>query len=101
MPVKPSGSEEEFFARQEFERRRQAELARVNQRAREEQEQRRALHHMKCPKCGMDLAEIDYRGLAVDKCLGCQGVWLDAGELEAVAGLEKSALDKFFSVFRR
>ncbi len=59
------------------------------------------LHYMRCPKCGMELIEIDYRNIKVDKCSECQGVWLDAGELEATAGLEKSALDRFFGVFKK
>ena len=29
--------------------------------------------------------EIDYKGIKVDKCSACEGVWLDAGELEAVS----------------
>jgi Zn-finger nucleic acid-binding protein len=48
----------------------------------------------------MKLIEVDYKKIKVDKCSHCQGVWLDAGELEAVSGLEKSGLDKFFSVFK-
>jgi Zn-finger nucleic acid-binding protein len=49
----------------------------------------------------MGLIEMDYRDIKVDKCSGCEGVWLDAGELDAVAGLEKSILDGLFNVFKR
>ncbi len=56
---------------------------------------------MKCPKCGMDLIEIDYRCITVDKCSACEGLWPDADELEAVAKLDKTGLDKLFSVFKR
>jgi Zn-finger nucleic acid-binding protein len=55
---------------------------------------------MKCPKCGMALIEVDYKRIKVDKCSHCEGVWLDAGELEAVSDLEKSGLEKFFGVFK-
>ena len=51
--------------------------------------------------CGHNLVEIDYKGIAVDKCSGCDGVWLDAGELEAISLLEKNKLDKWFSVFKK
>src|SRR5438093_1154164 len=37
-----------------------------------------------CPKCGQQLSEIDYKGVKIDRCMNCQGVWLDAGELEQV-----------------
>ena len=43
----------------------------------------------------------DYRGIKVDKCSECEGIWLDAGELEAVSKLEKTGLDKLFSVFKK
>ena len=59
------------------------------------------LHYMKCPKCGMDLIEIGYKDIKVDKCSGCEGVWLDHGELETVSKLEKTGLDKWFSVFKK
>jgi Zn-finger nucleic acid-binding protein len=49
----------------------------------------------------MELIAIDYRGVEVDKCSACEGIWLDAGELEQIAGMEKSSLDKWFLVFRR
>jgi len=56
---------------------------------------------MRCPKCGMELGEVDYKGIHVDKCFHCEGIWLDAGELELVAKLEKGTLDKLFGIFKR
>ena len=56
---------------------------------------------MRCPKCGMELVEINYKGIKVDKCSECEGVWLDAGELETVSQLEKGGLDRWFSVFKK
>jgi len=96
MPRKPSESEEEYFARIEYERRKKAEREKQEKLAMEEKERLRRLHHMKCPKCGMDLLEIDYKSIKVDRCSGCEGVWLDPGELEAVAGLETSLLGRIF-----
>jgi hypothetical protein len=40
---------------------------------------------MPCPKCGRKLEEAAYQGLRIDRCPGCGGVWLDPGELEALA----------------
>lgn len=96
MPRKPSESEEEYFARIEYEKRKQAEREKQEKMAAAEKERLRNLHRMKCPKCGMDLIEIDYRSIKVDKCSGCEGVWLDPGELEAVAELETSLLGRIF-----
>ena len=100
-PLKPSEKEEEFFARQEFEKKRRMEEEKQKSLAAEAKKQAKDLHFMKCPKCGMDLIEIDYKNLKIDKCSSCAGVWLDAGELEAVAGMEKGGLDKLFSVFSK
>jgi hypothetical protein len=38
-----------------------------------------------CPKCGDELVEISYDGVTIDRCNGCSGVWLDAGELEILS----------------
>jgi len=100
MPIQPTGQENEYFARQNFDRKKKIEEERLAAMEAEEKEQLKQLHHMHCPKCGMNLIEIDYNGIEVDKCSGCDGVWLDAGELEAVAGLEKGVLDKWFDVFK-
>jgi hypothetical protein len=101
MVQKPSGKEEEYFAREEYERQRRLHEEKHKALAAEEKQRLRELHFMRCPKCGMELVEIDYRTIRIDKCTECAGVWLDAGELEEVAKLEKTGIEKLFSVFRR
>jgi hypothetical protein len=99
MVWKPSEKEEEYFVRMEFERKKKAEEEKQAKLAAAEKKRLQELHHMKCPKCGMDLIEMDYKNIKVDKCSGCEGVWLDSGELETVSQLEKTGLDKLFGVF--
>jgi len=83
---KPSESEEEYFAREEA-AKRQREATEVSRRmAAEEREKLRIQHFMKCPKCGFDLHETSYRGVTIDKCYNCGGIWLDDKELEQIAG---------------
>ena len=101
MPVKPSETEEEFFARKEYERLRKAQEESQKKLATEQRAKEKELHYMKCPKCGMNLVEIDYKKIKVDKCSECEGIWLDAGELEMVVQMDKGSLDKLFSVFSR
>jgi hypothetical protein len=101
MSKKPSENEEEFIARMEYERLKKIEEEKYKKLAEEEKKRLKELHFMKCPKCGMELIAIDYKGIEVDKCSECEGIWLDAGELEAVSRLEKSGIDKLFGVFRR
>lgn len=101
MEWKASEKEEEYFARLEFEKRKKLEAEKHSKLAAEERRRLKELHYMRCPKCGMELIEIDYKNIRVDKCSECEGVWLDAGELEIVAGLEKGKLETFFGVFRK
>ena len=79
---KPSSQEEEYFAREEIEKKRKLALRQAEETAAKERERLKQLHHMKCPKCGMDLQAIAKGKVEVDTCFNCHGVWLDAGELE-------------------
>jgi hypothetical protein len=82
--VRPTDREDEYFARLEFERRKRV----LDERdaAVSEAERRRILFLVggRCPKCGADLVPVPYRGIELDKCSRCQGVWLDIGELDQV-----------------
>lgn len=99
--MKPSEREEEYMAKAEYEKKKKLEEAKQSKLAEDEKQRLKELHYMRCPKCGMELIEVDYKTLRIDKCSGCEGIWLDAGELEGVSRLEKSGLDKLFSVFRK
>ena len=101
MPVKPSTKEEEYFAREEFERQKKQEEEKRSKMEKEEKEKLKKLHYMHCPKCGNNLIEISYHDILVDKCSSCEGIWLDAGELEAVSKLEDTNKSKWFNVFKK
>jgi acetyl-CoA carboxylase beta subunit len=66
-------------ARKAREKREQERAARESA---EERQRLRKLHWMKCPKCGHDLREEDLDGVKVDRCSACEGLYLDASELE-------------------
>jgi hypothetical protein len=100
MSIKPSDSEQEYFARQEAERKRRlAEEVRARLAA-EEREKARQLHYMKCPKCGMALEEIEFAGVKVDKCFACEGMWFDKGEVEAIGSKEPGFVGRLLGVFK-
>jgi len=101
MPGKPSEREAEFIARMEFEKRKKLEEGKHRKLKEEEKKKLKELHHMRCPKCGMELIEVAYREIKIDKCSECDGIWLDAGEFEAVSKFEKTGFDKLFSVFKK
>jgi predicted Zn-ribbon and HTH transcriptional regulator len=101
MPVKDLDKEEAYFARLEFEKKKKLEEEKHKKLAAEEKKRLKELHNMRCPKCGMELIEVDYKNIKVDRCSECLGLWFDAGEFEQASKLDKSALDKVFDVFRR
>jgi uncharacterized protein len=44
---------------------------------------------MRCPLCNVAMREVPRRGVKIDVCPECRGVWLDAGEMEKLlAGAE-------------
>ncbi|MHB8843352.1 MAG: TFIIB-type zinc ribbon-containing protein [Nitrospirota bacterium] len=99
--MRPSEREAEYFARMEFDDKQKLEEEKQKKLAEEKRKRLQALHFMKCPKCGMELIEIDYREIKIDKCSECDGVWLDAGEMALAAKMDKTGLDKLFSVFKK
>jgi len=99
MPVKPSEQEEEYFARQEFERRKQVLAEQESKIAEEERLRALAVAKDRCPKCGAPLVAVPFRGVELDKCSRCQGVWLDCGELDQVIAEEKGFLGGLKRIF--
>ncbi len=98
---KPSKAEDEYFARQELERRKKWAQEQAAKMAADQKEQLKELHWMKCPKCGMDLKEIEIHGVKVDQCANCGGVFLDAGEMEQIEKHEQGGvMGRVFSMFR-
>ena len=88
MTDKPSRNEEEYFAAQEREKlEKQRETARRAALSAE-----RKSHFMKCPKCGADLKTEHLHGVQVDRCPEDNGIWLDAGEIDAVSAHEDQGL---------
>ena len=96
---KPSEREEEYFARKEYQRRKKEAASQQAGLKQDELSEARKLHHMKCPKCGMDLAEMSYHGVTIDKCTACEGIWLDSGELETLLAEEHGVVRKIMHVF--
>ena len=87
---KPSRNEDEYFVKID------AELLKA-QRAKldvDRLKQERAIHLMKCPKCGADLAEREMHGIKIDQCTECSGVWLDKGEMEMLLQSEESGISR-------
>ncbi len=87
-PGKPSQGEDEYFVREDAEKKRRLALQSKKEKATAELKQLKELHWMHCPKCGMDLHEVRYRGVDVDVCFSCNGVFLEQGDLEHLEKVE-------------
>jgi len=96
-------SEDEWFRLNEkelLETARQARLKREAERAAkvktEEAKRLKDLHFMKCPKCGHDMKEEKLESVTVERCTHCEGIYFDAGELEAVFRKQAEQRRSFF-----
>ncbi|WP_020676554.1 zf-TFIIB domain-containing protein [Geopsychrobacter electrodiphilus] len=41
--------------------------------------------HNCCPKCGEQLKPVSFRGVPLDRCVNCGGVWLGPNDLKILA----------------
>lgn len=84
-PRQLSANEDEFFAREEALKKQKLALEQTHAMLEKERGELKKLHWMHCPKCGLELHTIKFRGVDIDRCFHCHGTWLDAGELEKLA----------------
>ncbi len=77
--------EEEYFRRKERELIERLRAKRVE----EAQPNEAPKSAISCPKCDGMLAEITHEGVQIDRCQKCNGVWLEAGELERLTSLDE------------
>jgi Zn-finger nucleic acid-binding protein len=76
----PSRNEDEYFVKQDAELLKQMRAKLDAERAKAERTQ----PSMKCPRCGAALQEKQFHHAVVDVCPSCNGMWLDAGEIEII-----------------
>jgi len=89
---KPSTTEDEYFVREDAEKKRRIALEMKKQLAADQQAALRELHFMHCPKCGMKMQEVRYGKLDVDACFSCGGVFLDKGEIDVIAAPQQKGI---------
>ncbi|MFZ5475139.1 MAG: zf-TFIIB domain-containing protein [Myxococcota bacterium] len=101
MAEKKTDPEDEYFARLSLEQKQKLAEKMAAENAEKEKAERKVRHHMKCGKCGGDLAPKPFRGAEIDVCASCGAVLLDPGELELLAGEDKTgvlaSLSKLFT----
>ena len=85
---KPGSEEEEYFARENAEKIRKLAAEQRAHIAESEKAKLRQLHHKRCPSCGMELHDVTYRNVKIERCFACNGTFLAAGEFEKLAKAE-------------
>jgi hypothetical protein len=80
----PSEKEEEFIKRQELEKIKKLREQCAEETAEKEKKELKELHWMRCPKCGMELDEVEFKKVVVDACFCCGGMFLDHGEIDKI-----------------
>ena len=100
MTQKHSDLEEEYFRKVDAQKKKQLSEELHDQEVEEKTNKLRDLHWMHCPKCGNELHDVTFRGVEIDRCVACNGVWLDDGELEKLAGQDSGFLREIVEMFR-
>lgn len=88
-------TEDSWFTKHEKELIEQARLRLKEEEQKKESEEAhrlRELHYLHCPKCGKKMKEIEIKGITLDECGSCKGIFFDGGELDLL--LEKSVEDQ-------
>lgn len=96
MPMKsktpPGSGEKDYFQKQDQEKILRLAAEREDRLAKEAAEKLRLEHWMRCAKCGNEMGTMGFRGVEIERCAVCGGVYLDRGELETLAGEDKSGV---------
>jgi hypothetical protein len=57
----------------------------------------RELCRNRCPKCGEPIEALEFRGVPLDKCPGCGGVWLGPRDLQLLSEKDhRTWFDRWF-----
>ena len=51
----------------------------------------------RCPKCGDEIKPMEFRGVPLDKCPGCGGIWLGPNDLKILSEKDhRTWFDRWF-----
>ncbi len=102
MDTKKPKAEQDYFQRVEQEKLYKAAAKKKDEEARAAAEALREAHWMRCAKCGNEMDTVGFRGVEIERCPGCGGVYLDQGELETLAGKDRSGVfSEMAGLFKR
>jgi uncharacterized protein len=103
ITTRANAAEEEYFRRQEAEHRRENDVDSLRQTARDERaedDRLEAARLRRCPQCKTALQSRTLRGVKLDQCSSCHGIWLDAGQLEQLSKKRLGFVAKLLATWR-
>ncbi|MFH1874676.1 MAG: zf-TFIIB domain-containing protein [Pseudomonadota bacterium] len=98
MPKRPQ-PEKEYFGKKDVVQMKKLAQEKRQALAKEELSKLKQEHWHHCPACGLELEEITYKGIHIDKCFNCGGVFLEEQVLENLCGKENKILESLLSLF--
>lgn len=96
-------AEEEYFRREEAQRSREEAWDNLQRAKRANQAERSRLTAAalrRCPKCHIVLETRTLRGVEIEQCNSCQGIWLDAGKLEQLSQKPRGLASRVLETWR-
>jgi hypothetical protein len=98
--MKPGKAEEEYFAKEEIDKKKKLAQEIKDKLQAEERENLKLIHYMHCPKCGLDLQSVTFQGFVIEKCFSCGVTVLDQNEFEKLAGTESGFISSVVGLFK-
>jgi Zn-finger nucleic acid-binding protein len=65
-----------------------------------ERDRLKALNLRPCPKCAIALETRTVKGVEIDRCNSCNGIWLDDGQLDVLTQKKPGRLRKILAKIR-
>ena len=87
-----SDPEEAYFKRQELQKIAAMRAEQEKETLADALKERQELHYNRCGRCGDLMNPKIFQGVEIDLCPSCGAVLLDPGELETLAGEDKSGV---------
>lgn len=98
--LKPTKPETEYFTKQEVEALKRLAEKKRNELKEAELNSLKKLHAGRCASCGFQMTAMVFKGVTIEKCFNCGGVFLDNGELEKLSGEESHFLSHIVELFK-
>ena len=92
--------EADYFNRENLASKHRIDEQEKRLKKKEEDEELKALHYMKCPKCGHDLATKRLSYIDIDQCSSCGVLVLKPEDVDRFIAEERSILKAFIDFFK-